>query len=206
MDPNPNQPIFVGTTELPYPEGNHPGRMVYDDIEEAKRQGRWTLSGMADDHVFFSAVLLQAAGMLKDPIAVYWAEQSLAPQEAPYALSLSKSVLTGLQDPFDHTLFACPKIHATGLFRFLDRVSVDSNGEVYDSLHQKLQVVDWDLVNLLTHVPNTPPTVDLHVWGLASKTTLYYFKPPVNPWKQQISLVTRKRPDPAKPKRRPFSS
>lgn len=197
-------PRFVGDTELPWDEGTPRGPDVHRP-DPAGRPGRWTLTGMAADHRFYTAALLAATGVPFDPVEVYWAEAGLDRREAPYSLVLDRVVFAGLTPPLDRTVFACPAAHAPGLFRFLDRFAAGVGvAAAWESLHQRLAVVDWQLVAALTTVPPSPPTVPVEAYGLVGTADVYHWKLPGDPCTQPIRLV--RTPRKATPRRRPFTT
>lgn len=195
-------PTYVGSSELPWPEGEHPGADVRsDDVDPLTgRRARWTLSGMANDHRFFSAVVVNHLGLSFDPVALYWAENALPPRESPLWLDLGRVVLKGLPPPLDRVVFACPAAHAPGLFTFLDRFSARRPDGVWDAVHQRLELVDWALVDSLTVVPPKPPTVPLELYGVAGPAGGFAWTPPEDPWKTPLRLTFHPKLRPPSPK------
>jgi len=190
------KPEFVGTAELPWSEGTHRGNDVSDDLDTALREGRWTLTGLAQDHVFYSAALLQMSGVVADPVSIYWAENNLDLKESPLCLQVDKCLFQGLPVPIDRMVFACPKHLAAGLLRFLDRFAVGDpyQGNYWESVHQIRSLVDWKLVGNMTVVPDRPPSVDIHMYGMMNREKMLLWRNPKDPWKEAIWLGELPRP------------
>jgi len=185
---------FFDKTELPWKEGQHDGDTVHgDELNNNVHKARWTLSGMAYEYKFFSAVILPYIGM-NDPVQIYWSENNLDDKESPYFIDMERVIFKGLQSPFDRYVFACPNVHADGLFRFLDRVSIKRPDGVWDSVHQKMELVDWKMLENLTTQPSKPPTVSVSLYGIMGPVGGYVWMPPKNPFVDPITLGYMKRP------------
>lgn len=193
-------PRYVGSTELPWDTGRHDGPEVRpDEVNVDYQDGRWSLTGLSQDHLLFSAVPLALIGLAKDPVAVYWTENNLPEGESPYWVEMDRVVLAGLPPPYDRILFACPKPYADGLIKFLDRVSAASEeygGYVVHSIRQRLPVVDWRLADRVSVAPPNPPTVHVDLYGLDAPGELLVWRPPVDPWTSPITLVRRRKRKP----------
>jgi hypothetical protein len=198
---------YVGEVELPWPEGTHGGPTAHGgDVGPLGREAKWSLSGMADDHVFYVPGPLTALGLAFDPVELFWAENHLPPNEAPYAIRLGHTAFRGLVPPLDQTVFACPRQHAARLIAFLDRVTVcdRSRGLEAQSVRQRMALVDWALVAQLTIAPPTPPTVPVEAYGVETATAVYAWKRPTNPWSDPLCLTQY--PKSTAAKRKPFTT
>jgi len=199
-------PRYVGDTELPWDPGEHAGPEVRpDEIPGVDYQdGRWSLTGLTRDHRLYSAVVLAALGLPRDPVAVYWAENNLPEHDSPYWVDVGRVVLGGgIPAPFDQVLFACPNQYAAGLITFLDRLSVRSGAVVAHSVRQRVPVVDWRLLDQVAVAPPTPPTVLVDLYGYETDDLQFVWQPPADPWRQPVRLVRQPRPKPKKPKGKP---
>ena len=186
-------PPVTLTGEQPLPEGTRPGAPIdLNAVGGDVRRARWTLTGMAVDFRFFTHAALLASGVPRDPVQVYWAENNLPPRETPQLIEFDAPVLRGPAAPLDRYVFACPAVHAAGLFRFLDRLSFrQADGSVWDSVHQRIPLVDWILAAQLTIAPPAPPVVDLEAFGLDGPAGTFGWRPPPDPWKEHPCLVWR---------------
>lgn len=193
---------YVGSTELPWEEGNHDGPTIYnDDLSPVGRKASWTLTGLSGSHKFFTHQLLLAAGTTPDPVEVYWAENNLPANESCYILQTSRPVFGGLPDPYSRIVFACPDVHAPGLFKYLDRLAVCSAGRpMFDSLRQNIYIVDWPMVDSMSVVPQKPPVVVAAVWGVEWADSMVYFKQSSDLWTKPFTLVKRTKPPIKQPK------
>jgi hypothetical protein len=166
---------------------------VYDPRLELGT-GRWTLTGLSGEFAFYSAAVLQSLGLTFDPVALFWEEGALPAAEAPLALAFDRTVLAGPAAPLDRTIFACPKPYAPRLFTFLDRFAARLGSVVYESVHQRLPVVDWRLLDRVSVAPARAPTVVVELYGLSGPTDAVYWRPPADPWTAPVQLVRRVRP------------
>lgn len=196
-------PQYVGSIELPWPTGRHDGPEVRgDEVNIDYGDGRWSLTGLAVDHALYSATLLSMMGLPCDPVALYWAENALPDAEAPYWVDVGRVVLSGLPAPHNQVLFACPKQYAPGLITFLDRLAcAEAGGPVTASVRQRLPVVDWPLLKHISVAPPKPPTVEVDLYGLDQPDRLLFWRPPSDPWRGSVTLVSRSK-DPPKTKTR----
>lgn len=194
---------YIHGAELPWTEGQHRGGDAHE-ADAAIRAGRWTLTGLALDHDFYNADLLQLTGVVAHPVDLFWAENNLPMQETPFRLESPRIVLHGLPTPSDHHVYACPKIHSPRLFAFLDRFAIgDPASTFWEAIHQTLQMVDWKLVESLTTAPVAPPTVPIHLYGLSGPDRVYHWGNPRNLWNQPIwlGMTSRKRINPGEKKK-----
>lgn len=191
-------PRYLGDTELPWESGTHPGPTVrLDEANIDYGDNRWSLTGIAAEHVLFSAVTLVYAGLPKDPVAVYWSEQNLPDREAPLWVDVGRTVLLGLPQPYDQVLFACPRQYATGLVKFLDRLSLQRpDGWVAHSVRQRIPIVDWPLLRGVSVAPPRPPTVLVELYGVDAPDCVYSWRTPANPWTSPVQLKGRVKPKP----------
>ncbi len=199
-------PRFVGDTELAWPVGTFDGPAVRpDEVAPVGTQADWTLSGMASDHDFFSHALLLALGMPVDPVALYWAENTLPAREAPHWVQSPHVIFKGLVPPLDRTVFACPRQYSQGLFTFLDRLelnNVQENNTRWLSVHQRLPLVDWKMVQSLTSQPAEPPTVPVDLYGVENSTGAFLWNRPTDLLQSPLTITWNKAVPP--PPRRPF--
>lgn len=173
-------PRFVGDVELAWPEGRLPGAPWHpDDVAPLSNRADWSLSALEGDHAFFTAYVLAASGVARDPVEVYWAERGLADADAPLLLDCGRVVFAGLPPPWDGAVFACRAPLAKGLFTFLDRFSVARPDGVWDSLAQVVPVVDWKLLGGVSVAPPDPPTVAVRAYGLGGPPGTFAWKVPV---------------------------
>lgn len=207
-------PQYVGDTELPWEQGLHRG-LDAEEADPSLRPGRWSLTGMSADHQFYSADLLAMTGVISHPVDIFFAENNIPLQEAPFRLNLGRPVLRGLPQPLDHYVYAVPNLHARRLFDFLDRFAAgDPQSAYWESLHQRMELVDWPFVDTLSVMPEKPPTVRIELFGLSGPETVYHWKPPQNPWKESVwlamtprSSMTAKDPKTGqRRRRRPFTT
>lgn len=203
------KPVYVGDTELPYQEGEPDGPTIHaKDVAPIGRQATWTMTGMVHTHRFFVPAMIQAAGLVTDPVSLYWAEHELPKQEAPFWLDLGWNAFNGLpiETKENRLVWACPIPHAKGLIAYLSRIRFGTPTALeWDVLHQTIRLVDRQLLSTLTTQPDKPPTVPVDVFGLTGPHGVYYWKPPQNYWTDGMSLHFRK-PRPENPnRRRPFS-
>lgn len=186
-------PDYIGTTELPWPEGEHAGPEVRkDELGVDYQDGKWSLTGMSKEFTLFSAVSLAYSGIDFDPVALYWAETGLPASDTPFWVDVDRPILAGLAPPYDATLFACPKLYANGLISFLDRIAVNHPNGMIEAVRQRLPVVDWPLLKHVSVAPPAPPTVLVELYGLATKEGSYLWMTPQNPWKDPLTLQFRK--------------
>lgn len=202
------KPVFVGDTELPLPEGEPQGPTVHGkDVDPVGRKATWTMTGMVHTHRFLVPAVIQAAGLATDPVSLYWAEHGLPKQEAPFVVDLGWDAFHGLPASTgeNRIVWACPIPHARGLINYLARVRFGTPAAVeWDAVHQRMNLVDRQLLASLTTQPPTPPTVPVDVFGLTGPRGVYFWKPPQNPWTEGLSLHFRQ-PRPEKgTRRRPF--
>lgn len=198
------QAILKG--ELPWAEGrlSAPELRVHD-IAPVGRKGKYTMTDLAEDHTLFSAALLAATGLAVAPVSIFWAEAGLPEAEAPVTIESPKIILQGLLAPFDRIIYACPDEHAQRLLRFLDRFAVSRPDGVWESIHQRVPIVDWAAVNAKAVAPGVAPTKLVHLYGVQCAHSLVHWVPPRNPWKDPVCLTHKRLPqEPQKPKRRPF--
>lgn len=195
--------------ELPWAEGRFsaPDLRIHD-IAPVGRKGRYTMTDLAADHTLFSAAVLAATGLAVAPVSIYWAESGLPEHEAPVMIEVPRTTFNGLLPPFDRIVYACPDEHAQQLLRFLDRFAVSRPDGIWESVHQRIPVVDWAAVNAKAVAPKVAPTKTVHLYGVESWHTLVHWVPPRNPWKEPVCLKSkdkRSQPEPKKRKRMPFT-
>ncbi len=187
------KPRYVGDTELPYAAGEPRGPDVREgDVDPVGRKATWTLTGMTATHRFLVPAVIQAAGLTTDPVALYWAEHDLPRVEAPYVVRLGWNAFEGLPEPENQIVWACPNHHARGLVDFLARVQFGTPAATqWDAVHQRIDLVDRQLLANLTTQPAKPPTVPVEVFGLTGPLGTYYWAPPTNPWTGGLRLLHR---------------
>jgi hypothetical protein len=185
-----------------------PDVRIYD-VAPVGRNGRYTMTDLAADHTLFSAAVLSALGLAAAPVAIYWAEAGLPASEAPVMIESPRPVLKSLRPPFDRILYACPNEHADGLLRFLDRFSVRRPDGVWESVHQKVDIIDWATFLRPAVAPKIPPTQAVHLYGARCDDRWFHWVPPTNPLEGPVCLTfTREAatpPPPKRPRRRPFT-
>lgn len=178
------------------------------DVAPVGRDGRYTMTDLATDHTLFSAAVLSALGLAAAPVSIYWAESGLSRSEAPVSIESPRPILERLKPPFDRILYACPNEHAENLLRFLDRFAVSRPDGVWESVHQKIRIIDWATYLKPSVAPRTPPTQEVHLYGARCADRWFHWVPPKNPLEGPVCLTfTREipKPPPPKPKRRPFT-
>lgn len=183
-------PRYLDDTELPWDVGTHRGPDAYDARAEYDTE-TWTLTGLAKEYRLFTPIVLTMAGLPFDPVALCWEENDLPMSEAPYAIESPLPLLAGPPAPFTHTLFACPVPHAKTLFTFLDRMAFRNGAEVYDAVHQQVDLVDWVMLHRTNIAPAKPPLVSVALYGLAGPTNMFVWKPPADPYRDRFTLVQR---------------
>jgi hypothetical protein len=199
-----------GDQELPAEEGRHPGPTVYwDDVAPVGiTASKQTLTDLSKTHVLLhNGLLWQVLG--RDPLALYWAEQSV--KEPPIIAELGCALFTGegVSPPFDRTLLACPLSVFEGVARHLARLAfVAKHGNrdvVWAATQQTLDILDPILARQLyigRPEPMEPPTVPVLLYGLESDAGRYAWKTSGDLLRERVCLTFQKPLPPTPHKKR----
>lgn len=192
---------FFGETELPWPKDilNPEDELLDgDDIYVrsltplSQFDTRATLTDVVTDgYTLFNASVFMCVGLTFDPVAASWAENKLPNSEAPLYIDLQSPLLKGLCAPYHKVLFACPNPFVSKLFRDLDRIGLRAGGTTYNSVRQKITVLDPLLARKRS---GTVPTVTAHLYGLESSEELLIWKQPTSPLTQPAKLIQKAKP------------
>lgn len=185
----PTRPEFIGSSELPWDVGSYRGPDAHDAGSGYDTE-TWTLTGLAQEYWLFTPYVLSAAGLPFDPVHLCWEENRFPVSEAPYAVESRVPLLSGPEPPFDRTLFACPLPFAKQVQAFLDRMVIRSGAAVYEAVHQRVDLVDWVMLDRLSVGPSTPPVVKVSLYGLIGPVG-FIWSPPADPWSDRFRLVQR---------------
>lgn len=178
--------------ELPWEPGTRRAPDAYDAGSDYANE-TWTLTGISKEFKLYTPIVLTSFGLPFDPVHLYWDEAKLPDNELPYAVESPVPLLTGPVAPFEHTIFACPNPHAPGLFKFLDRMSLRAGADVYESVRQQVDLVDWVMLHRMSVAPPKPPRVSIALYGLIGPACSFVWNPPKDVWRDRFTLVRRDR-------------